>query len=572
MSEFKNFTETDFEKIKDSLKTYLKSQDKLKDYNFEGSALTTLLNILAYNTQYNAYYGNMLASEKFINRAQKRKSITELANNYGYVPYSAKSARAHLSFDVEPVSGYTGKIVIPKNTKFTASVNDITYSFLTTEEYVSTNNKVSNLEVAEGKYFQHKFLVDSVTKFYQIPNKNVDISRLKVLVKQSSSDADNLAEEYFYFDSITEATPESKIYYIQESEESKHEVYFGDNVLGKSPNVGNEIVIQYYTCSGVDANNIREFSLDEEISNVDSIRNLDATTSIGGKNQESIDSIRFTSKQRYKSQNRAVIDTDFYDKLKSIIPDLVDISVWGGEDNIPKQYGKVFYTGIFSDFTTLSVSQDTMVRKELMKSYMVKGITPEFVRPKFSNIKFNISVKRIPNSSDSQQVIESDIKTKVQQFYGNILNKFDAEIYESLFEGFVNSTNKNILASTLDIVLYKNLQDELTTATTNMVEFPVVMQDNSFFSETFTYGVQNYKLVSTNKVVNMVRVDNSAIVSRIGTLTDTTFNITDPVNFYDIVGGKSILVYITPKSRDVVVSRRDILKLAIEDIGVSFNE
>lgn len=572
MADYKNFTETDFEKIKDSLKTYLQSQDKLKDYNFDGSTITMLLNILSYNTQYSAYYGNMLASEKFLNRAQKRKSVVELANNYGYVPYSTKSSTAYLTFNLNVVYGYTSSIVIPKNTKFTANVNDVEYQFYTTKsttvQPVNGVYTVTDLEIAEGRYFKYKFAVDGSSKFFTLPNKGVDTNRLTVGVKTTSSESDNLAVEYIFYNSILDIDSSSLVYFIQETDNEKYEIYFGDGILGKSLSVGNQVIVEYYVASGEDANNIQRFTLDDDIENTTSISNLTVTPSFGGASLESINSVKLSTKQSYKSQNRAVISSDFIDKIRLIVPNITDVMVWGGEEEQPKQYGKVFYSVVFDDNSTLSATQDTQIRRQLKSDYMVKGITPEFSPPKYSNIVIDVNTKILSNSSQSANEIKSDIVQGIITEYSPILTKFDADIYESLFENYVNNLNKNIIASVSRFSIYRTVADSFTSNTTNEVVFPVNFEQSSFYSDTFTYSGLNYQLYSVGDIVYLKKlIDDTSVVA--GTLTSNSFVIKSPATLYEMIGATTTKFYVTPSDMDILISKNNILKLNVEDIKVT---
>lgn len=570
MSDYKNFTETDFEKIKESLKTYLQSQDTLKDYNFDGAALSMLLNVLAYNTQYNAYYGNMLASEKFLNRAQKRKSVVELANNYGYVPYSAKSAKSYLSFDIEVPSGFSSAIIIPKNTKFVSSVDDIQYSFYTTTTSIvapiNGEYSVSNIEVAEGRHFTHKFNVDGTSKFYTIPNKNVDMDRLTVYVKSSSGIDDSLAEEYSFYENISDVTNKSTVYFTQETDSGKYEIYFGDGVLGKSLAVGNQIVIDYYICSGSSANFISDFGYDDVISNIINIRNISATTSFGGAEQESIESIKISTKKSYRSQNRAVVADDFLDKIRNIVPNIKDVMVWGGEDETPKQYGKVFYSAIFDDFSSISKSQDIQIKKQLKDNYMVKGITPEFVTPSYSNIIFNTKVKVIPSTANTSGLIKSDILTSIVD-YGTNLNKFGASLYESIIEGTINTSNKNIISNTTRFQLYVNTNENLPTPTVSKIQYPVDIVPSSFYSSDFIYQGTIYNLYGVDGGAVYLKNKSTNIDTQIGSINGSVLYLTASETLYNMISD-NVKLYATPVDTDIIVTKNNIIRLLAEDVEI----
>lgn len=580
-TEYKNFTETDFDLIKDSLKTHLKSQEIFKDYNFEGSAINTLLNILAYNTQYNAYYLNMLASEKFLARAQKRKSIVELANNLGYVPRSAKSSISKVSFEIVQDAGYTNNIFLPKNLKFSTAVSGTSYQFLTTSDTIVEYNPltqkyvVTDLEIKEGRFFKHKFVVNGTSKFFKIPNANVDLSRLVVKVKPTEFASDNSAIEFLPYGSVLDVNGSSPIYYVQETDNQKHEIYFGDGILGRQLEVGNQVIIEYYVTSGSEANGANVFNLDDDVTGLDRIINLTAERASNGYSIESTDSIKLSAKNYYLSQNRTVVEADYIQIVKNIFPEVSDVSVWGGERATPKQYGKVFISVIKENLTNLTSSEKKTGLGVLNRNFTILGITPEFVDAEIINLELTTNVRVSPAYNKAPSEMRALVMNTVVDSLTPIINKFGAQVYESRVEEVINDADRNILSNTTRFRLYYSLENKILDNSINMIRYPVSVMEGLVVSSDFTFrGIQNCKLQDDGLGSISIVTNNSIIqpnVMSINYLT-STIKVSSPAVIDEILDENlTVRLYVTPKDTDIILDGSAITRLNQSDIIVNIN-
>lgn len=571
-AEYRNFSELDIELNKQNFKEYLKSQDIFKDYNFDGSAISTLLDLFAYNTQNLAYYANMVASEKFIMRAQKRKSVVELANNYGYVPVSRKPATDYLSFTITPESSHSGSITIPKDLKFSTNIDGKVYNFLSTQEVIVTPNSgvysVVDLEVKEGKIFKEKYPVTQYTKFYTILNAGVDTSRLTVTVVTP----DGNSVQFIPYTSLVDLLPNSYVYFLQETENEKFELYFGDGKLGYKPPVGSEIFVEYYTSNGSAPNGAGVYTLSEDVTGLEAISEITSKRASGGAELQTTDSVRLASKHRHQSQNRAVSNLDWVSVVNEVIPDSVDVSVWGGENNIPPQYGKVFVSVVLSDLTNISTVQKLSYKNRIKTDYSVKGITPEFVDPLYTNLLMDINCKRKSPSTRTETELTTIIINTLKSTYSNVLSKFNAKLYESLVEEVINNSDSNIIASTCRFKLYINLYEVVTNNTVNKINYPVELKYGSIYSNTFLYNGLVCLLKSINDDIVLSTDSGDILINNLGKIDYTTgvLTILLPNQFYNIVGDKLIKLYAEANSTDIEMVNNYILTLSDSDINISY--
>jgi hypothetical protein len=574
---YKNFTETDIDLINKSLKVYMQNQDKFKDYDFDGSAMSLLMNLFAYNTQYNAYYLNMMASEKFIKLAQKRKSVVELANNFNYIPQSSRSSTSYLTFDINVDEGFTDAVVIPKNVAFRTNVDGITYQFLTTStniiryNLITNSYRVTNLEVKEGRFFTHKFLVTSQSQKFTIPNAGVDISRLIVKVKSTPELSDIYAREYKYYESILEVDSESLVYYIQETDKEKFEVYFGDGILGASVPVGSQVVLEYYVTSGSEPNGANKFYITDDVTGLNSTTLIQATKASNGYEIESIDSIRFSVKDNYKTQNRAVISRDYELKLKELIRDASDISIWGGETTTPKQYGKVFISVVKSNYQELSSIEELNIINKLKDNYMVMGITPQFSKINFLNLEIIAEARIKKDSNTTINDIIGNVNIAINMDIIPTLTKFNSRLYQSKVEETINYSDENIISSNVSTRVYYNLSNIILDRTQNSIQFPMALEAGSLTSSNFIYNGVVSTLVDDGLGFISMYQDGNLYIKNLMDINYVTglIRIADPLLVFNLVLNNSINIYVKPASPDIIMDKNNILKITTNDIKVT---
>lgn len=582
---YKNFSETDIDLIKESLKSHLKNQDEFKDFNFEGSAINVLMNLLAYNTQYNAYYVNMLASESFISHAQKRESVVGLANNLGYVPRSRRPSTAVLSFEITPDSGYTNPITLPKDAKFTAEIDGVSYPFLTTSAAVASINTngvyvFADIEIKQGRKFTHRYVVDESTKFFALPNKGVDTERISVKVHSTPNSIDYV--EYQKFTNLTQLTDLSVVFFVQETYNQQHEIYFGDNVLGVAPAIGNEIVIEYYISDGALANNATVFSLDEEVTGVSSIEFTEIVQSLGGAEIESTDSVRLAASSNYVSQNRAVTVNDYDTIIRKLYPDIVNISVWGGDTATPKQYGKVFISVLRENnqFVTERVKQNILT--EIRSNYSVLAVVHEIVDPVRLYLELDISAfydtAKLTNTSIGQ--ISNDIAVAVSNYASTELSKFNAKYLESRVLPIIDNSSVAIESSGVDVRFYFKFSDIISYNNPNTITFAQAIQVGSVITSELTYGgVPNCIIIDNNGILAVYQFNNTngkydiLINSNIGTVNYASGTLSYTSNDVTVVeifrtSTVDIKVYAKPSMNDVIGKNDTILLLNQSDVTI----
>jgi len=525
--------ELDFDAIKTNLKNYLKSQSEFTDYDFEGSSISILLDILAYNTHYNAYLANMLANEMFLDSAVKRESAVSIAKHLGYITRSVKGASAVVDITVNSPSGSPSSLTLPKFTSFSTIIDGSSYSFLNTEaKTINPENGVytfNDVSITEGIAYSFRFTVvdPGPTEKYEIPNANLDTNTLSVTVQTSASDF--TVETYTKVDNITDLDGYSKVFYLEENTKEKYEIYFGDGILGKKLNAGNIVIINYLVSSGTIGNVSSEIDQSFSYSGTINGGTVTVTTvsnSTGGANKESITEIKFNAPKAYSSLDRAVTLNDYETLIRQYYPYAESISVWGGEDNIPPKYGKVIISlKPYSGFTISdSVKED--IKNNLLKNKQVVGITPEFVDPNYIHVGLEVYVKynsKLTTFSSSNLTLL--IQQTIEDYFRLNLQKFDNDFYHG-----------KILNDILDIdtaILSCNLVPKLQLRIT-----PTLGQENSY--------ILNYKLKFSNRILpnsltsTVFYITNNAISTKCY-LKDVAINSTD----YDGVGVISLYNYDT---------------------------
>lgn len=579
--EYKSFSELDYQNIKDLLKNHLKTQDILKDFNFEGSTINVILNLLAYNNQYMAYYLNMLASEKFISTAQKRESIVGAANNIGYVPYSKKSSTALLSFTIIPDAGYTSSIFIPKNVRFTTNIGGVSYSFSTTKNTtiipISGVYTVINLEVKEGRHFLHKFTIQSSDKFLTIPNKGLDYNRLLISVKESSTS--NSETIYSKYTTLTNLSSSSPVYFLQEGIGSLYQIYFGDGILGKAISTGNLVSVEYYTTNGALANDATSFVLDDEVTGLASIIFTNNTKSSGGASEESNDSIRLSAPTNYQAQNRAIIETDFEILVKQIYPDAKQVSVIGGEKVTPPQYGKVFISILKNSLDILSDKDKSSILLELNNKYSGLTVFPSIIDPYIIRILINVEVK-YNNSAVSESELKTQVFNTIKSFTSIDLNSFKYTLRKSKFESMIDNSNSNILSNTTRLKLYIDTGDVILTSQTNLINFSQPIKIKSLTSSIFTYltitncqfidmdGLGFASIYKKSTSGDLILIQKNAL--SIDYVTGIIKYVNSSNNFKNLSleNYGSIRVIIETLNDDIIVKANDVIYTKDEDITI----
>jgi len=425
----------DFDAIKNNLKSYLSGQTAFTDYNFEGAGINILLDLLAYNTHYEAFYNNMIANEMFLDSAIDRSNIVSIAKHLGYVPNSVRGSQATVNVVLGSTVGINAGDYLSIGSVFSTTKDGTNYTFVNTststiDPDASNGYHINNLVITEGKYESHSWIKDdkqSDQKFI-IPSANVDTTSLIVRVQNSTTDDSGYSDGWNLSTDYNEVTSTSRAYFLQEVEGGKFEIYFGDGVVGKKPDDGNLIIAKYLTSNGSVTNNIgvndasgsRSFSYGS--GNAVSV----VSPSAGGSERESIDSVRFYAPLSYQTQGRAVTVDDYKSILVSDYPDIDSISIWGGEENDPPEYGRVIIAFKPSSGTVISQTTKDSIIDTLVSSKNIVGLQAKIIDPNYIYIRVNTEINYNPDYlSISADSLKTLVNNAIINFGDTNLDKFE---------------------------------------------------------------------------------------------------------------------------------------------------
>ena len=466
-------SELDFENIKGSLKRFLSNQNEFKDYNFEGSSMAILLDLLAYNTHYLIYNANFVANEMFMDTAQLRSSVASLAKLVGYTPNSARAPIADLKLVINDGTG--SSITIPAGTKFTSSIDGLTYTFVSVgDKVVQPTDGVytcQSLDVYEGTYVTYSYTNDStdIDQRFLIPSDRADTTTIKVVVQNSTSDVTQ--NTYTRATSITELDSTSKVYFLQEAEDGQYEIYFGDGVIGKLLEDGNIINISYVVTNKTEANGATSFTLSGSIAGFTDITTTVNSSAQGGAEPESLQSIKFNAPSFYASQDRAVTVEDYKSKVKQLYANTQSVSAWGGEDAETPFYGRVYISILPTSGSNLTDATKDRIVKDL-KKYSVASVTPVIIDPETTDLLITSNVKfdetSTPKTADT---IKSNVITTLTNYNANTLQSFDTIFRYSKLTGLIDETDESILSNITTIKMRKSFVPTLGSSTKYTINF-----------------------------------------------------------------------------------------------------
>jgi hypothetical protein len=465
-------TELDFDDIKSNLKTYMKNQTEFTDYNFEGSALSTLIDLLAYNTHYLGMNANMAVNEAFLDTATLRSSVVSHAKTLGYTPRSARAPVAYLNVTLN--NSTLTSATIAKGTKFTTQVDGTTYSFVcnATQTITPVNSvlRFSNLPVYEGTLVTAKYTVDSsnIEKKYMMTDNRGDTTTLKVSVQNSA--ADLTTTTYTLATDITQVTATSNVYFLQEVDDGKFEVYFGDNVVGTKPTDGNIIILEYIVTNKEKSNGARTFS-GTSVAGETNITIATASASSGGAEPETIQSIKYNAPLDYASQGRAVTTEDYKVIIPKVFADTKAVQVWGGEDNNPPIYGQVFVSIKTISGINLTQAQKDVITTSLDK-YNIASVRPTIVDPEITKIKLNTTFKYSANvTTKSGTELETLVRSTLNTYNTSDLEKFDGIFRFSKMSRLIDDTDTSILSNISTVRIQKTITPQLNTLQKYTIDF-----------------------------------------------------------------------------------------------------
>ena len=595
-------TELDFEEIKDNLKLFLKAQTEFKDYDFDGSGMNILLDTLAYNTHYLGYNANMLANEMFLDSASLRSSIVSHAKQLGYEVQSARAAKAILSISVKTSAA---TLTMSAGTKFSTTLDGDTYNFVTTADITKPKfgNSVNfdSVEVFEGTFIETRYTVDTsdLEQRFILRDNRADTSTLTVKVINSATDSTTTT--YTKATDITQLANNSTVYFLQEVEGGKFEVYFGDGVVSKAVEDGNIVSLSYVVTNKSEANGASSFTAPSTIGGQTDITLTTILRATGGAEPESLKSIKLNAPLNYAAQGRAVTTSDYETYVRKLFPNTQAVSVFGGEEgsfdpstgvSSTPEYGKVFISVKSTTGANLTSTQKTQLVNDL-KPYTIASITPEIVDPETTFIRLNSSVKFDSNATtDSADAIVTDVTTALTNYNTGTLQTFNSQYRASAVSRIIDESNTAILNNTTTVKLSKFFTPSVGSTTSYNLSFnnALLNPENGYLAATggiitssgFKVGtdttseffddddgegnLRRYSLVGTTRSYADSQAGTIDYAS--GVIKINNINITAISNVDDATSTQIRLV-VTPNSNDIVPVRNQILELDLTNTTIT---
>ena len=588
-------TEFDFDEVKGNLKTFLRGQTEFTDYDFEGSGMNILLDVLAYNTHYLGFNANMLANEMFLDSASLRSSVVSHAKTLGYEPTSVTAPTATIDITLSDVSNSTR--TLSKGTTFNATVDNDSYQFVCIEDVTETKNGTdivfNNLVVYEGTYVTQRYTVDSTDadQRFVINDNRIDVRTLSVSVQNSSSDTTTTT--FVKATDVTQLNSESLVYWLQEVESGKYQVYFGDGVVSKSVSNNNIIILEYVATNKSLANGASAFSNSGAIDGETSVIVTTVESAKGGGERETIDSVKLNAPLDYASQGRCVTVGDYQLFARKLFPQTKSVQVFGGEDGSfdsslgvvsTQEFGKVFLSIKSITGNNLTITQKEQLVSDL-KKYNVASITPVIIDPETTYLilgvrfKFNSSL-----TTKDRSTLQTDVDAVLQSYNKNTLTDFNKMFRHSEVSGLIDEVDNSILSNVTNVTMAQLIEPTLNTATgynlyfNNAFDHPVAghnaanggiiastgfkvsgdATNKQFYDDDGNGNLRRYYLIGNTRTY----VDNTA-----GTVDYTEgsvkVNSITMTNVEDVDGSTSTQVRFTavPDSKDIVAVRNQILEI-----------
>lgn len=491
-------SDLDFFSIKNNLKDFLRNQNTFSDYDFEGSGLSVLIDLLAYNTYYNSFYLNMVANESYLDTAQLRQNILSQAKLINYVPTSPQGSLSKVNILVTPSTAedtVTNVVTLDKYTRLLGrDIDGVNYPFVTINSnttYKTGNSfNFANVMLKQGEVITQQFGVTATNagKRFEIPSANVDVSTITVTVQESASNT--YTTLYTQAQDLTEIKGSDPVYFIEENENLNYSIYFGDNVIGKRPANGNIVIVTYIDSVGSVANNIAKFAFADPIGDKyrDNVIITTVQSSYGGTDKEDIDTIRFRAPYYYTAQNRAVTVKDYESIITKDYNNIESVSIWGGEDNDPVVYGKVYMSLKTRGYYALSNLEKENIKNTLIENRNVLTIVPEIVDPNYVFIRLEGRIMYNPSlTTKTSEEIKTAVKNAIMDYNRDELGKFKSTFRKAKLQQYIENCDKSITGS--DVVVY--LQKRIPFTTNQVkgydIQFNTPLKKGDFVEKIFSF-------------------------------------------------------------------------------------
>ena len=590
-------SELDFDGIKANLKNFLSQQDEFRDYDFEGSGMSVLIDMLAYNTHYLGFNANMLANEMFLDSADLRASVVSKAKQVGYTPTSSTASSAIVDVTVNNATGAT--LTMTRGTKFSTTVDGTSYNFVNNADLTITPvdgvYKFSNVDIFEGTYLNFKYTVNTsdIDQRFIIPNDNVDTTSLTIKIQESSSDS--TTNTYTLASGITGIDSSSKVFFLQEVENGRYQVTFGDGVLGKAVADGNIIIIDYINTNRAEANGASTFTLNSTIGGFSTSTVTTVDNASGGAEPETISSIKYNAPRDYSAQDRAVTADDYKVLVKSLYANAQAVQVYGGEDAAIPDYGKVYISIKAKSGSNLTESTKASIVTSL-KQYAVASIRPIIIDPEITYLTLNTNFKYDTGATTKDvSTLQTNVMTAISNYNANTLQDFTGVFRHSQLLEDINNADTSILSNITTIKLYKFITPTLNESLKYTLSY-----NNAFYNPHSGHNSSGGGVVSSTgfKINNddstnehfldddgagSIRVYYLSGTTRIYTSTSfgtvdyttgeiilTSANITSISNI-DGAASTRVRVFAIPNSNDVVPVRNQVLEIDTSNSTITGN-
>ena len=580
-------SELDFNQIKAQLKSFLQGQTQFADYDYDGSNMSVLLDILAYNTFQNSFYTNMALGEMFLDSAKLKSSVVSHTKELNYLPRSYRSSIAKINISFSP-SDSPAAITIPKHTKFTTTLDGTTYTFSTDETNIITPvdgvYSITNVSVYEGRIIKEYFDVTASTK-YELSNKRLDTNSIEVVVYDSNV-AGAASNKYTHKPNLFGVNATDKVYYLQAFKEDQYEIYFGQNSFGYEPQIGQVVEVTYRVSIGEDANNAKTFA---SVGSIGGYVPTVTTQSIssGGAEQESLDSIKFYAPKSIQIQDRAVTESDYVNLMKSNFSEIQAISVFGGEELDPPRYGKVF--------VSIDTTQGDGVSeglKEVYERFLLERspltVYPEVISAEFlyaeliSTVYFNINV-----SDATPGEIESVVRNAISSYNTTYLNDFNKNLRVSRISRAIDDSHPAIVANDTEIRMIADFVPTVGLASTITVNFknhliidhPLTLDEDpnihrpAIRTSSFTYNGKTAYIQDNGRGTLQILTNTvsgfTLLNEDVGTVNYVTGRVTITGINVSAFSGNAIKIYARLEGRDIVGPKDRVLSIRNADVEIN---
>ena len=474
-------TDLDFDTIKNNLKSYLQQQSEFQDYNFEGSGLNILLDILSYNTHYNAYYVNMAANEAFLDTALLRGSVVSHAKTLGYIPRSSSAPKAVINFTVDSLTSTPETLTIPRGFTFSSSLIDgysYPYTVVTSKTVTKSNTRFhfEELDLYQGNLVTYVFTYNQNSNpksIFTLPDENVDTTTIEVSVNPNSGNSSS--EIYNLVTDVLDITPTSKAFFLQEAQNGFFEIYFGDDVVGKKLEDGSSITVSYLVTQGDESNGASVFVANESLGGYSSFEYELVRAASGGSIKEDVDSIKFAARSQFSTQNRLVTFKDYESYILNNYSSIDSISVWGGEENTPPVYGKVFVSMKPKDNYFISETEKQRIIDEIISPKSIVSVSTQILDPEYLYLIVEADVQYdSTKTTQTENELKTDIRNSIISYKNSNLNEFGAKYVHSKIENAIDITDRNAIVGCETIVrAQKRFKPVLNLSTNYTINFNI---------------------------------------------------------------------------------------------------